>query len=260
MQPVIWLTNEKVAGFEPRWAPFRGFTLLFDNPGANLKVSGGLSYVDCDVDRDPDLLLYKALRDGIQQIGQDLLTNTYLFCPLPPASYHVTVWDGVNDGNLAQVLTAHHETWKRFLQEPWSVSGAFDLFREITVSDLISKPDWNIQLRFEALEKWSNVSIVARLAPANATPKNAVAGLTDARAGLTRVFESRFGVGPHLTYAPHVTLGYFANQNLADETNQYMEQWDAIFRELTNGLILVMHRVSLYGFTDMATFFKIPEP
>ncbi len=27
------VTNAKIAGFLPRWASFRGFTILFNNPG-----------------------------------------------------------------------------------------------------------------------------------------------------------------------------------------------------------------------------------
>jgi hypothetical protein len=29
---MITITNHKISGFDPRWATFRGFSLLFDNP------------------------------------------------------------------------------------------------------------------------------------------------------------------------------------------------------------------------------------
>lgn len=69
------ITNEKVAGLEPHWAKFHGFTLLFDNPGTSLKTIHSIAYLDCDVDAAPDLALYKAFRDGLQRIGLKFLTR-----------------------------------------------------------------------------------------------------------------------------------------------------------------------------------------
>jgi hypothetical protein len=254
---MISITNEKVAGFDPRWASFKGFSLLFDNLGMSLTTAGPVAYIDCDVDGDADLLLYKALRNSLANIGLDILTNTYLFCPLPPASYHVTVWDGVNDGNVAHVVAAHRSECEGFLQGlPYSLCES-DLFPEIAASAAVSTPDWNIQFKFGWLEKWSNVSIVARLVPAIDTSAKAIRGLTDARAALTADFERRFGIRLQKTYVPHVTLGYFANQDLAEQATPFMESWNATFQHETSNLMMEVHRVSLYGFTDMATFFKV---
>ena len=97
------ITNEKVAGFTPRWATFRGFSILFDPPGAGLLPSGNRLDLACDVAADPALGFYKRLRDSLTRLDPDRLTATYLFCPLPPPSYHVTVWDGGNDGNVGEV-------------------------------------------------------------------------------------------------------------------------------------------------------------
>jgi hypothetical protein len=253
---MISITNEKVAGFDPRWAAFRGFSLLFDNPGMSLTTSGALAYIDCDVDGDKDLLLYKAFRNSLSNIGIDILTNTYLFCPLPPASYHVTVWDGLNDGSVDHVVAAHRSECERFLQGlPLSLCES-DLFPEIAASKVVSTLDWNIQFRFGRLEKWSNVSIVARLAPGNDASAEAIGNLTAARATLTADFERRFKIRPQETYVPHVTLGYFANRDLAEQATPFMESWNATFQQGTTDLMMEVHRVSLYGFTDMATFFK----
>jgi hypothetical protein len=38
---VITVTNAKVGGFVPQWAAFRGFSILFDNPGDSLSSTNG---------------------------------------------------------------------------------------------------------------------------------------------------------------------------------------------------------------------------
>ena len=253
---MIKITNEKVAGLEPRWAEFRGFTLLFDNPGANLKPIHSIAYLNCDVDASSDLLLYKALWDGLQHIGLEFLFKTYLFCSLPPASYHITVWDGINASNLGEVASEHRPACKRFLQTlPESIQET-DLFAEITNSELLTRPDWNIRFQFSRLEKWGNVSIVAVLEPADDESDATLRNLTKARTALTSDFEHKFGVGPYSNYTPHVTLGYFANHDVAEQASPRMESWNRSFHEITAGLTLELNRISLYGFTDMATFFK----
>jgi hypothetical protein len=250
------ITNEKVAGLEPRWADFRGFTLLFDNPGASLKTVRSVAYLDCDVDENPDLSLYQALRDALQQIGLASLSKSYLFCPLPPESYHVTVWDGINASNLDKVVSEHRPACQRFLQAlPNSVQDT-RLFPEITNSELLTRPDWRIRFKFAKLEKWGNVSIVALLEPADDESAVNLRALKDARAILTSEFERKFGVGPYPNYTPHVTLGYFANQDLAEQASPRMDAWNESFHEITAGFALELQQVSLYGFTDMATFFK----
>jgi hypothetical protein len=38
---MVTITNTKIAGVDgPRWAPFRGFSLLFDNPGDGVLPMG----------------------------------------------------------------------------------------------------------------------------------------------------------------------------------------------------------------------------
>src|SRR5574338_472367 len=106
---MITVSNAKVAGFVPEWAAFRGFSVLFDSPGESLRRTDRAALLACDVDQDQALGLYRALRDALAALDVRLLTHTYLFCPLPPASYHVTAWDGANDGNLGSVIPQHRD-------------------------------------------------------------------------------------------------------------------------------------------------------
>ena len=159
--------------------------------------------------------LFRALRDGLHSIGGEVLTHSYLFCPLPAASYHVTVWDGLNDANVTYVNPVHREEAARFLRELPESLFASDLLDEVAASALITQTDWGIRLRFEQLEKWSNVSLVARLAPADEDSADSLKSLSNARAQLSATFHRRYHVSPNESYVPHVSLGYFANEQQA---------------------------------------------
>lgn len=253
---MITITNAKIAGFTPRWADFSGFSLLFDHPGRHLTVSGSLAYLDSDVAEDPALSLYRAFQQGLERIGLAQLMQTYLFCPLPSSSYHVTVWDGLNAANVSAVSSTHRVACEHFLHElPRSLCEP-TLFPDVTAG-AIAQSDWPIQFKLARLENWSNVSLVARLAPANEAAVKTLGHLTAARRELSAAFASKFGIRPQETYVPHVTLGYFAHGEWAERVQPHLESWDALFQEATTALTLDVRRISLYGFTDMATFFKV---
>jgi hypothetical protein len=60
----------------------------------------------------------------------------------------------------------------------------------------------------------------------------------------------------HRAFNPHVSLGYFADPDLADVCRKDLGRIEEIFTKKTASLSIVFHSVALYGFTDMATFFK----
>ena len=60
----------------------------------------------------------------------------------------------------------------------------------------------------------------------------------------------------HSEYAPHVTLGYFANNESAQLVTPLVADWAKIFEEVARDLTITYDSISLYGFTDMITFFK----
>jgi len=254
------ITNEKVAGFVPRWAMFRGFSILFDNPGDCLTPSGSCLNLACDVETDAALGFYKSLRDSLARLNPDLLTATYLFCPLPPPSYHVTVWDGGNAGNVALVASDRRPVLQHLLA---SLPDALALPQEMTepalVSPLARRRDWDIEFQFDRLALWSNVVLVARLSPTEAS-QEAFGQFVEERRRLNGSFYESFGIRASENYTPHVSLGYFANREGAQLATPCLREWDALFAERMQSLTLSFRRASLYGFTDMATFFKAAEP
>ena len=54
-----------------------------------------------------------------------------------------------------------------------------------------------------------------------------------------------------------VSLGYFAGREGAQLARPCLREWDVLFAERMQGLTLTFQQASLYGFTDMATFFKV---
>jgi len=251
---VFSITNEKVAGFVPRWAMFRGFSILFDNPGDCLTPSGSCLNLACDVEADPALGFYKSLRDSLARLNPDLLTAAYLFCPLPPPSYHVTVWDGANDGNAALVASDRRPALEHLLA---SLPDALALPQEMTVpglaSPLVRRPDWDIEFRFSHLS--IRGALVARLSPTEAS-QEAFTAFVEERRRLNASFYEAFGIRASENYTPHVSLGYFANREGAQLATPCLREWDALFAERMQSSTLSFERASLYGFTDMATFFK----
>lgn len=257
---MLTITNTKVAGFTPRWAAFRGFSLLFDNPGRSLTRSGNRLDLACDVVHDGDLPFYRGLNSTMAMLDLNLLTNTYLFCPLPPSSYHVTVWDGGNDGNCAQVVAGerpHLETLLAGLPD--------SLLHPAAVTDiplrspLVTRRDWSIRFRLDSLMKWGNIVLVARLAPADDASAEMFEALVEEPSRLNAQYREAFGISASDKYTPHVSLGYFANKEAAQLASPCLEEWNTIFLARLRGRTLDFHQASLYGFMDMATFFKAAE-
>lgn len=252
---MITISNPKVAGFAPRWATFRGFTILFDNPGDSFARHENRIEVACDVDGDAALGFYRALRDSLATLNLDTLTNTYLFCPLPPASYHVTLWDGCNDGNLQAVHAEQRPTMAEFLDGlPSSHLRPSAATKMAAASPLVTRRGWGIRLRFERLVKWDNIGMVALLAPADES--RSYAELLAERAQLSARFRHTFGISPSEQYRPHVSLGYFANQEAAQLSTPCIEAWSRDFAARMHGLTLEFQQASVYGFTNMIGFFK----
>lgn len=230
----IPITNTKLCGLEPRWAPFRGFSLVFDPPEEDS--------------------FFGALRAGLAELENDALIAEFYLRLLPPASYHVTAWDGVNDAKLAEVLPEFRAAWERFLQPGTTKPFPEDLFRDVQASELLTCPDWSLRLRCARIENWSNVSLVAHLEAADAETAVRLDRLRAARDVLSEAFGRRFGVRPHPDYVPHVTIGYFANGALAALSAAAVARWDAALRAATADHVLTLRRLHLSVFSDMTSF------
>lgn len=251
------ITNKKVTSLIPVWAPFHGFSLLFDNPGSGLKPMGGLKKITCNVDTDPVLSLYKALADSLETVGPDVLMNTCLFCTLPYDSYHVTMWDGVNDGNLSRIATSYRKELETYLKGfPDSFSKPGKITKTVNASPLATKSDWNIRFRFEKLAVWANKALVACLSPVDEVSESILNQMLIERKKLNDRIGGLLDMDMQRGFKPHISLGYFANSDFADHCKKDLEGIEKIFTDKTENVSIAFDSVTLYGFTDMATFFR----
>ena len=254
----VSITNPKVASPEPRWADFRGFSLLFDNPGNGLSPFGdGLGKMVAPIETAPRLVFYKMLANAVSEIFGKAERQRYGFCPLPASTFHVTVWDGLNAGNLHKVKTNEKERVKRFLSDlPHSLRTESPVTRWAEQSPLVSRSDWSITFRYKSLFNWDNQALVVQLLPVDNRSEERLSTLIEHRTVLSRHYQQHFGVPEPNPYTPHVTLGYFVNQSLANLTLPLMEKWRTILSELIGDLTITFPTINLYGFTDMVSFYR----
>lgn len=253
------ITNPKI-GF----ARYPGFSLLFDNPGENnfqnVWQGGKLLKLNTDIDTGSNSQLYRRLRDGLAEIGLLTNDNPYRFFVLPTPTYHLTVWDGLNEGNKGSVVPAYQKKINEFL-EGLPLSLLFDnpFCAGIETSLLVSR-SWNIQFEFKKLSVWGNVSLVAELKPSDPESVTQFLEIEARRKELYQKFEKEFGLTRwRRTYLPHITLGYFGNAESAEKAWLQLQEWNEDVFKLANGVSIEFSRISLYGFTDMVNFFRIGE-
>ena len=250
------ISNPKIKGFQPVWADFKGFSLLFDNPGNALTPVNSLNKIDCPDDSSA-LRLYQALAQSMGVLGPDKLMNACLFCCLPPQSYHVTVWDGVNDGNINGIGSGFQQEMAQCLNGfPNIFLTDSKIFDVIHSSALASMSGWTITFTFDSLAIWSNSALVARLAPADESSRNVLDTVLMERRRLSSSIGDLLGLDMQKEFKPHVSLGYFANSFFAGLGRKCLERMERVFLQKTENLSISFNTISLYGFSDMVTFLK----
>ncbi|UJR11348.1 hypothetical protein I4U23_015529 [Adineta vaga] len=259
---MLHITNSKVAGFNVRWASFHGFSILFNNPGEHcLRPRSSKIYdLNNNVHTDSSLQFYKILDEGIIRLDNDFLTNQFLFCALPPTTYHVTLWGGLNIRHISQIDLQHRPIVESFLSDlPESLCdiSADDILQLPSMSLLCTKRNWDINFCFDRLAIWNDTVLVAVLRPES----NSVSGfeqLSEERRQLNKQVNDRFGViTDSEIYKPHVSLGYFANKEGAQKALDFVDDWNKWFNDALKSTVLSFQNASIYGLTDMITFFKM---
>ena len=262
LSPVLdAITNDRLVDMSPCWAEFRGFSLLFDNPTHNLHRRDGILKLSLRVATARRLLLYKAFADSLQEIRSDILTNEFMLGLLPPSTYHVTVWNGVNDANVTRSSPDFLPRLRSMLTRlPDSIAQRNPLFNTIQKSSLVTRTGWSLDFVFDRLDVWRDLVLVARLKPAN-SPSCAVMDELVKEAGvLSDSIGRMLGMDMSQRLNPHVTIGYYANKSRAQRSFRELEKWNAIFCRKTDLTTVTYNSIGLYAFTDMASFFRRPNP
>jgi hypothetical protein len=248
---MLAITNAKVAGFIPRWAQFHGFSIILDQPDScYLRLPKGLSELDCSLSSDQGIDLYRGLDRMISQLGEDDLGRRYLFCRLPFASYHVTLLDGINDNNVACVaddIRAGVKDWLR--QSPF-----FHLPEPLKMVELHKRLIEPLTYTFDRLEIFDDQALVALLRP-KVGSEDAHSKLTKFRGDLADAI-AQTGILTTVSYAPHVSVGYFMNQQYGALARAMLPTWTSQARHEIEELSLTFSSVGLHMFTDMSHFFR----
>ena len=79
------------------------------------------------------------------------------------------------------------------------------------------------------------------------------------RGALNAANRERYGFSANEVFVPHVTLGYFANRAGAELAQARVSSWQEQFAVALAGESVQFESASLYGFTDLATFFKYAQ-
>ena len=255
------ITNGKLASVDEAravWAPHAGFTLLFDNPDLaddGLRDNGYGQLLACRGGAHAEQALYGALAAWMQAKRPTDLRRELGFCAMPPSTYHVTAWDGLN---VAVLPRATPDT--QALMQPW-----FDAL-PIAAPSAISQPVLDtraalqallpIRFRFDALRSSTGVGIVADLKPADAAQASRFAAFQALRLEHAERHAGNWGWAYTTPLEPHITLGYFPNADCGRAVEAQMAIWNQELAAMLDGLTLEFRQIGLYSFTDMVRFYR----
>ncbi|MFP4635698.1 MAG: hypothetical protein ACLFRD_07550 [Nitriliruptoraceae bacterium] len=239
------------------WAAYRGLSLLYDHPGGD-RLGGMTTLRRLSSGSGAPNALYRRLEGLVEGFEHAARGQGVGWYPLPAYSYHVTLCDGVNDGNRSQVHPERRgevDTTLRAL--PDSLHWSNDVVR------LLRDPEarwavWRAPVTFSlaGLGIWGHV-LVARLAPVDAASDTALASHHAARDELVSRLRSRLGVRIP-SWRPHLTLGYFVNEDAAARAKDVLlPGWRREARAATRSQTVTYRSACLYGFTDMASFWRL---
>jgi len=243
------ITTNKIAGLTPRWARFPGISLLFDPPGSPFRCGGGLEILDGGWELGS---FFSLAEQGMRTLGLDRLLQTYGFCALPFSSYHVTAFDVANVADLGRCRADVRDSMNLTFETLPAVE-AFDAeFLVSAVSSELATKAWNLTFEYGELRRWGGVLAIELLPQDDAQFQ----AFLSARASLSRRYREGYGVGADEPYTPHLSLGYFMNRDGSELAAARVGEWDDRLRATIGSSTVTLATASLYGFSDMATFFR----
>ena len=239
------IDHPKVSHGDPaRWNSFPGFSLLFDIGAEHHKQDELLEHLDYTSGIPVFDVLAHEVQTGLKELSQ------HSFCPLPKSSYHVTVWDGLNCENSSSLNLAGQDKFRTaVLKLPESLTVIASEFADCEF------PEGTIKFCIEAMEV-RGTAIVAALTSEGKAMQSALTEVERFREALSKDWQDRFGKPLLLPWRPHISLGYFADLATVPAALSILEERQVQFLAPLAGLRLELNHISLYGFSDMASFFK----
>ena len=261
MNPSFEITNSKLASVDAAravWAPHAGFTLLFDNPDVatgGLRDDGHGALLACTGGTHSGQALYAALANWMQVQNPSRLRHTLGFCAMPPSTYHVTAWDGLN---VAVIERATADV--QAAVQPWFVELPSTAHPEPVAVVEATQQALNtllpIRFAFDALRSSTGVGIVADLKPEDARQAERFAAFQALRLQRAEQHAAQWGWAYTTPLEPHITLGYFPNAACGRAVEAQMAEWNRELDSALAGLTIEFSRIGFYSFTDMVRFYR----
>lgn len=239
----IEITQPKIASLAPTWQAFRGVTILFSSLG----VDAAHRVDETLADAEPAHELFRELAARMAALTHEPWRSSYGLCPLPPASYHMTLADLVHDGNMGKLPDAQRGYFggRRIAEGREYPSALSEAVRQSGLLDI-----GPMTFRPDAITILNRSALVLTLKARDADRYEAAMA---ARQRLANVLASVF----HITLqplTPHVSLAYFANKDcgeiaavaVAELSRSWLPQWQS--------RAFSFAQPAPYVFADMATY------
>ena len=252
--------QSRLEGTPPHWVPIRGLTLLLDTPDVCLVAdeANGLRRLHCDVSREAKLALFNILYGGVadSEIIR-LFAGKQNFCIVPSAAYHVTALGLFSEENVHLLSARVRNAAVACLREqPGCERREFqELIDCIMESGLVTQ-QFSVEYEYDSFALFST-ALVARLRP-TLVSLEAHQSLEHARNALSSQLHERFGLPISAKLDPHVTIGYFTSLEERESFSPFLEHIQAVGSGIRSRVSF--SSVSLYSYSDVTHFFRVPLP
>jgi hypothetical protein len=227
----IEIAHPKIASLKPTWSPFSGWSLIFMPFG----VTG---------DEDD---LFARLRTAFGSPSQAQWSGTHHLCPLPAESYHVSYCDLINQGNMCPLVGEHALAGGSFELTAEPPRWLLRAIEDAGLNGIMPDP---VEFVFSHVSTSHGRMLGVMLEPIG----NSLEILLPARARLQQLLHEVCGL-PQNAYSPHLTLGYFPNQEIGRRAdNEAVPALQEKLKERLAGTVARFNAIGLYAFTDMISY------
>lgn len=252
----VRITTPKLLDLTPTWAPFTGWTVLFDNPGprSGTVPEGHLDRLEVE-DFTGRLALYGRLA-RVQRAVDDRLGDAPVAF-LPPASFHVTVMDGLSVPHVELLGDRQGSRLAEVLDRIPDVADAFDTVTPdgVELTGLLDAVGASpIELELDAV-RCRGHAILADLKPSR-TARAAFGRIERVRRSTLGALGDAVGFDLVTPWTPHVTLGYVANREAAGELRHTIERAAAGVETAPADERLAFTAAGPYVYTSMTTYYR----
>lgn len=246
------LTQRKIADLRPLWSTFRGFSLMLEANPASASGPGDGPFANTPATR----LVHNQIRAALDKAGQSSLMRELLLGLLPPATWHVTFADLLNEDYLLAVPHAGRREIAEALNDA-QVGCLPSLLREIGLQAGVNRAA-SVRLVYEGFSTLSGSVAALTFAPASTADTTVLSELLAWRDDLLGQLEVIQGPARR-TWLPHLTLGYFINRDLAASQQSALTRLGTVLDSALDGCILEHDVVSLFAFRSMADFQRVGD-